>query len=745
MLAMFGAAGGCKKAPDAGSSPPDTPSGPADVSDKAVDLLEEIANCDIYHRGQLLDLGSPASESRFGRGFSAPTTITNVTREGATWAQVAGRSVEQSFHLDHSGPVFVGARIRGIAARSAAVRLDGHSIGSLVFGHGDVEVVATKPTESPLEAGAHTLSLVFHGITHGQAYAEIDWLRVGEPDDDPSTFAAPTLRDLVIDGMIADQPRRAVALRSPGLVRCMVAVHEGMQLNASIGYSGSGRGEAEIRVLEPGQSPTTVHSAQVGGETAAASDGRILLDTWAGKLVGIELVAVKTDPGGRILFGEPVILRHATSRLARGHARLGIIVVLSSTDRSHLPPYADVPALAALTNLAASSAVFRRHRATTTVVTGSMASLLTGLAPQTHAVLDSAARLSARLPTMATMARDGRISTAMFTANPTSFEAFGFARGWDRFEAFSPISGALDHAPLLDATRWIETRQQESKDSPLLLLVHSRGGHPPWIATADEIRNLPPADYLGPIEARRGGQVLNRARGKRPKWRLSTADRQRLEGFFQLALIAEDQKLGALITSLQKLGVWDSTLLIVTSDVSRGGPSRVPFGDGEKLDEDLLELPLIVHFPDGRFGGKFVDAPTTVLDLIGTVQGAFGLRTQQGARGADLYEIAANPEYFALRAQFAMAGREYAARVGDLVLRGETPKAPLLCDLAQGTPCAAVSSPAQALVADAMWRQSYLHYRDSWGDKALSAREPATLDPDTVAALTVWGNQENKP
>jgi hypothetical protein len=333
----------------------------------------------------------------------------------------------------------------------------------------------------------------------------------------------------------------------------------------------------------------------------------------------------------------------------------------------------------------------------------------------------------------------------MFTANPTSFEAFGFARGWDRFEAFSPVSGSMDHAPLLDATRWIETRQQEAKDSPLLVIVHSRGGHPPWTATADEIRNLPPADYLGPIEARRGAQVLSRARGKRPKWRLTAADRQRLEGFFQLALISEDQKLGALIASLQKLGLWDSTLMIVTSDVSRGGPSRVPFGDGEKLDEDLLELPLIVHFPEGRYAGKFVDVPTTSMDSVGTIRGVFGLSSQQGSRSDDLYDLAASPERFALRAQFAMTGHEYSTRVGELVLRGETPKPPVLCDLAQGGNCPSATAPAQAMIADALWRQTYLHYRDAWADKALSAREPATLDPDTVAALTVWGNQENKP
>ena len=333
----------------------------------------------------------------------------------------------------------------------------------------------------------------------------------------------------------------------------------------------------------------------------------------------------------------------------------------------------------------------------------------------------------------------------MFTANPTSFEAFGFNRGWDKYEVFSPVSGVANRGPLLDGAHWIEARLSESKDERLVAMLHSRGGHPPWTATAEEIRNLPPVDYSGPIEARRAGEVLARARMKRPRWRLTQADRERLEGFYALALISEDQALGALIANLRKLGLWDSTLLVVTSDVAIGGPGRVPFGDGEKLDEDLLELPLLIHFPGGRYGGKMIDAHTSSLDVLGTVLKALGLQSPEGLGGRDLYEVAANPERFVLRPQFASVAREYSTRLGDLVLRGETPKAPVLCDLALGQACAGPTPPSLAMVAGALWRETYYYYRTAEPGRAAAAREPATLDPDTLAALTVWGNQETSP
>ena len=181
------------------------------------------------------------------------------------------------------------------------------------------------------------------------------------------------------------------------------------------------------------------------------------------------------------------------------------------------------------------------------------------------------------------------------------------------------------------------------------------------------------------------------------------------------------------------------------SDVAMGGAGRVPCGDGERLDEDLLDLPLIIHFPGGRYGGRVVEAHTTALDVIGTVLSALGLQSTDELPGRDLYEVAANPERFALRAQFATLGREYATRLGDLVLRGEAPKPPVLCDLAIGPTCSGPTPPSLASVAMTLWRETYFHYRDTGLGKTAAAREPATIDPDTFAALNVWGNQETRP
>ena len=395
LLVAFGLSGcGAKRElgeVDAGAGKLGSGEAPDDTT--MIDLLAGVSRCDIYHRGQLMDLGSPTADSRFGFDLAAPAGIQSTLRDGATWAQTSTRNLSQSFYLDQATPVFVSARIRGVASKTATVRIDGKAVGTLSFRRGDTEVASTKPTTDPIPAGAHVVTLQFVGTAKNQAFAEIDWLRVGIPDEDASTFAPPTLRDLVIDAVMQDRPRKALALRAPGAARCMIPVREGMVLRLLLGYSGPGGAEAEVRLSEPGQAPIVLQTAKIGSEGDAPKDVQVRLDAFAGKLVGLELAVTKSAPGGRVLFGEPAVVTRRLSSPPRTPARGAVVIVFSSADRDHMPPYADVPALATMADMGASSVVFRKHRAPTAVVAGSVASLVTGLAPQAHTVMDAGARL----------------------------------------------------------------------------------------------------------------------------------------------------------------------------------------------------------------------------------------------------------------------------------------------------------------------------------------------------------------
>jgi hypothetical protein len=714
----------------------------ADNEERILNFTEQLGTCDVYHRGVALDLGSAAADGRFGFSTDAPAGVKNLTREGATWARIETRQISQSFYLDHAMPVFISARIRGVGSRSALLKIDNKSAGVLVFSKDDVKVVSSKTTEEPLSAGAHVVSMHFMGTPANQAFAEIDWLRVGEPDDDTSTYAAPTLRDLVADVAIKKQPYKAIAMRAPGTVSCVVGIREGARLRTVAGYSGIGEGEVEIRLSELGRESVSLQVVKVGGEKDLAAPIDLALDEYAGKVVSIQFVARSAGAGGRVLLGDPHLVTPKPQLAPPERTKVVVVVVLSNVDGKMFPPNPEAVPMPSLGELVPSSVAFRRHRASTTVASGSMASLLTGLSPSVHSVMDSGARLPARFPTIGSLARDGRVTTAMFSSNPTTFPAFGFNRSWDRYETISPVSGITGRSSILDFARWLETRVKESKDERILAVVHARGAHPPWTATAEEVRQLPPEEYMGPIDGRRGGQVLQKARGKRPKVKLKPEDYERIRGYVKLALLQEDKDFSQVVEALRKLGLWESTLLVVTSDVAMGGANRIPFTDGDVLGEDLLDLPMLVRFPGGRFGGTTVDVPTTHLDLLPTIAAAFGLSTSI-VGGDDLFQIAARPARFSPRLQLAVLGPSYSTRFADFLLTGVSPKAPSLCDLAEAEPCADVIKSKFSGFVEVLFRITYSQQREAMVAKRNQAgREPATIDPDTTAALMVWGNQE---
>jgi arylsulfatase A-like enzyme len=389
-----------------------------------------------------------------------------------------------------------------------------------------------------------------------------------------------------------------------------------------------------------------------------------------------------------------------------------------------------------MAELERSGASFEAHRVPTTVSAGVIASLLTGLSPRAHGLEDQGARLPGALTTLGVAARDGSIQTAMFTGCPPTFEAFGFARGWDKYLAYSPVEGAPAVAPLTDSIRWT-IDHMKAPDARALVVVHARGGHPPWDVTMNEAAKLPPPEYSGPIDPRRGGQVIGRARARHSRFRLTESDRTRMWSIYDAALGGQDRALGQFLDALKKASLWDEALFIVTGDVSTSSDNRAPFGDGEDLAEPLLHVPLWVHFPTSALAGGRVDAPTAVTDLSRTILDALRLPTPDGFEGIDLFTTAAGAGLAAGRPLAATLGSRYSVRLGDLVLSGTSGKPPSLCDLSLDPSCEVDRLDRMPRAGSLLFR--FMYDAEVAAQKQKLAREPATVDASTAAAMLVWG------
>jgi arylsulfatase A-like enzyme len=717
--------------PLAASAKPDRPT----ASSVALDFVSGFDACTLGHRGVLLDVGDKTLRARMSGGKLAPPEVEVREHEGATWGQIHDRSFELSFvsPAETEGNVVVEARVRGGAARSASVYLNGRPLGTLSFTKGEAKIVSLHAPAGTIARGANDLLLKFIGGTktpHDQL-AEIDWIRVGPADGD-APYAAPTRSDALTTTTLANVARRGVSLRAPGFVRCDGFVPKGAVLEGWIGVTG-GEADAEVRVVVDRAEPRVAASFHVGGGEGP--------QTWrpmsvplgdVGTLAGIELVAKGSSKGARVAFGEPRVVSQPVPAAAKAPASKGVVlVVLGTTSPRSLGAYGGTTPTPELSALADRGMLFEGHRASTSLGHGAVASMLTGLSPREHGVTDGDAALGPGLLTIAEAARQAGVVTAMFTANPMTSAAFGFARGFETFASRSPTEdGAV--AIFDDVGKWIESH----KDDRFLVVVHARGGHPPWDVSAEELKDLAPAGYSGSLEGRHAAEMLSKA--KRGAARLvGDPDRERAFALYARAIAAHDAALGRLVARVRTLGRDADTTWIVTGDVGFDPAAHVPFLEDEALDEASLAVPLVVRGPAGTAPPRArVPSATTSLDVARTALEALDLTPPPIMRGASLWAAAQTSRPAEERPLVATTSSRFSARWGGFVLLGARDRELKLCNLSLEPECASDVRATHPLAAEIMHTVAFDEIEGARG-KPTAPR--ANLDTAASAALRAWG------
>lgn len=708
-------------------------------------LLGQLAECDFEHRGVLLDIGSEATDSH--RSFAVGPFEDVAVQEigGATIGRMRTKRVQYDFWLrEDIDEALVTVRATGELSRRASVYLDDRHLGRIRLERGEMTGHRISSPKG-LSAGRHTVTLHFTGTIRqkDEAYAGVDWIRIGRDGDQNEHYAAPTLDRVVSDVVLDKEPKRSIVLRGPATVRCAIRVTGGSKMSVAVGYWGRGKGVSQIRAYRDGQAPVVLAERRVtGGPGAAWTPVTIDLQQFESELIGLELRAVETEGVGRVAFGEPKIVGPERPVVTSPTTRVAVVVVLSGLDRNEMPPWGPVHGLTAVSELTRDAVAFDSYRVPSTVVSAVFASLLTGLSPHSHTLEDPLARLPVEYRTLPEMTKEASGRSALFSGVPMTFAAFGFDRGWDEFESFSPVKDIAAHEPLVRATSWLKDRLTEDPDSRSLLVVHLRGGHPPWDLTQEQVSALPPKDYSGVVEARRGAIRLAEVRSRRrqSRRRLRSEDWTRLSALRVEALRKQDKALGELMEMLERAGAYRDALVVLMGDVSSGRPPHVPFAAAPRLRQDVLLTPLVVKFPGLQRAGQHVTELVTTMDVTKTVVDSLKLDGPDTLSGYDLLSIAAGVEPLNGRPHTATLGNSYSTLWGPWLLGGEVRLEPHLCQIEVDPACSDDVGGDHPMAEAALWRRTYVAETEAASPKLrLVDREPAAIDPETRAALKVFG------
>ncbi len=230
-----------------------------------------------------------------------------------------------------------------------------------------------------------------------------------------------------------------------------------------------------------------------------------------------------------------------------------------------------------------------------------------------------------------------------------------------------------------------------------------------------------------------------RNRRSRSHRRLEQEDWTRLRALEHAALLKQDAALSSLFGLLKKKGEWDKTLLFVVGDVAPGEGPEPPFDPAAPLSEERLLVPLIVKFPGGKMPGKESSSDVTSVDVASTILAALRLDPAEPNGGRDLYAAAHGQEPLVGRAIVATLADHYSTLFGRWRLAGQIGRTPRLCQLSVDPACVSDVLDTMPIAAQAVWQRTFLS--ESFAlDHRVAPREPASIDPDTGAALTVWGD-----
>lgn len=259
-------------------------------------------------------------------------------------------------------------------------------------------------------------------------------------------------------------------------------------------------------------------------------------------------------------------------------------------------------------------------------------SIITGLYPRRHGVVNTHLILSDQTPTMASLLRQRGYSTAAFTGGGYVRERFGY-HGFDRFQELQDgASYRRENQRFSEMLDWLD-----SQAGPFFLFWHSYRVHSPY-HPPPEYDHFSDPSYDGivvvdpgrPVEFCEGVQHPGCQRKGLPYFQrildqMSSRDVQHVVDKYDGELVSLDALVGTLWEYLEAAGLLENTIVVIISDHGESFAERernIRIGHGLPYRE-VLHVPLIVYTPGiegGRRRGEIVqaiDVMPTIFDLLG--------------------------------------------------------------------------------------------------------------------------------
>lgn len=320
--------------------------------------------------------------------------------------------------------------------------------------------------------------------------------------------------------------------------------------------------------------------------------------------------------------------------LTTARPRTIVLISLDTLRPERLGAYGGRPEVSPVIDaLAAESVVFDTALAPAPWTLPSHMTMLTGLDPIAHGVMNDGMQLSQSAQTLASRLSAAGYATGAFTDGGFVSARYGFDRGFDVFDDERANKGPNGFPRLMpEALDWLD-----DQDDDVFLFLHTFDAHAPYDEVDPEIL----AEFRErPVEPdpRDAGMHWLGYLHKQVKVGVKNYSRMgHLLNDYDAGIHEADRYLGQLFDALRAAGRWDDALIIVTSDHGESFLDHgLHVGHGLLLNDSELLVPLIMRLPGAVGAGKRFDDLVGLVDIPRTVMELVGLGTDADLQGESL-------------------------------------------------------------------------------------------------------------
>lgn len=287
-----------------------------------------------------------------------------------------------------------------------------------------------------------------------------------------------------------------------------------------------------------------------------------------------------------------------------------VLIVIDTLRADHLPFYGYGRNTAPfLSTLADRGAVFENAYSPSSWTAPASASIFTSLYPFQHGVVTGILagrdmkmdilRIPEEVPTLPEIMKKAGYRTYGAANNPNIGEEIGFSRGFDHFAQFS---NSEDQEMFARLEGWSDELGKQKK---YFLYIHFNDCHAPYLRRA-------------------------------PWFEKKNTPRETKISAYDSEISCVDDKIRRLA---ERCG-WDKdTLIIVTADHGEEFREHGGIGHGRTLYAEVINVPMLFVFPDGRFAGKKIGTHVISLDILPTLREYIGGKRGPAEEGMDLMPL----------------------------------------------------------------------------------------------------------